>query len=371
MSLRPTRMEVSFDALLHNYRSIKELVKRAKVIAVLKANAYGMGLIPAARCLKADGADFFAVATPDEALEIRASGIKDPVLVLGSSPYGAAETYVKEDIQVAITDLEMARALSQKAVALGRPASIHLKIDSGMGRIGFLPKEALEAALAIKNMPGLDIKGLFTHFATADEADLSYTHHQFQSFMDTVEKIKKAGISAPMLHCSNSGAILANLSEMFLDAVRPGHILNGLVPSQECGSAIEIKPCFELKTAVGVVRHLEKGSGVSYGLTYTTSGNTCTAVLPVGYADGFSRAFSNNADVLIQGKRCPVIGRICMDQSMVDVSHLENVRAGDEVVLLGRQGNEYISIEEWANKLSTNVASVPLGLSSRVTRVYL
>ncbi len=371
MHLRPTRMEVSLENFKHNYRTIRDHAKTSKVIAVLKANAYGMGAIPVAWSLKSEGADFFAVATPDEALELREAGFCDPVLVLGSSPYEVADIYVKFDISSAITDIRMAEALSKAAQRQNRPARIHLKVDSGMGRIGFLPDAAPGVAEQIKKMPGIDFEGIFTHFATSDELDLTHTHDQFKTFCNVVTDIKKAGIHPRMVHCCNSGALLANLSGMFWDAVRPGQILNGIIPSEECGKAIAIKPCFEVKTSIGAVRELPEGTGVSYGLTYTTQKTERVAVLPVGYADGFPRAFSNSGEVLIAGQRCPIVGRVCMDQCVVGVSHLDNVNAGDEVVIVGRQADETITIEEIAAKLSTITANVPHLFTARVPRVYV
>ena len=372
MWLRPTRMEVSLDNCRHNYRAIRDHVKTSKVIAVLKADAYGLGVVPVAWALKGEGANFFAVATPDEAVQLREAGIDDSLLVLGPSPYEAAEVYVRLGISVTIADLAMAEALSRAAVRLDRPARVHLKIDSGMGRLGFLPDAALAAAEHIHKLPGIDFEGCFTHFSTSDESDLGHTRNQFRIFSGLAERIKKAGISVGMLHCCNSGALMADLSEMFQDAVRPGHILNGLLPSPECGDAIPIKPCFEIKTAVGAVRELPPGTGISYGLTYTTSETERVAVLPVGYADGYNRALSNRGEVLIQGKRCPIRGRICMDQCIAGVSHLDkDVQPGDEVVLIGRQGGEAVTIEETAAKLSSITGTIPLAFTARVPRVYV
>jgi alanine racemase len=364
-------MEVSLDNFRHNYRVIRDHVRTSKVIAVVKANAYGMGAVPVAWALRGEGADFFAVATPDEAVELKEAGIDAPVLVLGSSPYDAAETYVKLGIRAAITDVRMAEALSKAAQRQGRPAHIHLKADSGMGRIGFLPDAVLSVAEQIHKLPGIDFEGIFTHFATSDEKDLAHTHEQFRAFSSSVASVRKAGIAVRMAHCCNSGAILAELREMFMDAVRPGQILNGMIPSSECGNAIAIMPCLEFKTAVGAVRELPSGMGVSYGLTYTTRETERVAVLPVGYADGFSRGLSNRGEVLIRGERCPVRGRVCMDQCIVGVSHLKEVEAGDEVVLIGSQGSETITVEEVAAHLSSIVATIPVTITARVPRVYI
>jgi alanine racemase len=364
-------MEVSLENYRYNARAIREYVKTAKVVCVVKSDAYGMGAVPVSWALKAEGADFFAVATPDEAIELKEAGIDDPILVLGSSPYDAAEIYVKLGIRAAITDVRMAETLSKAAMRQNRPACVHLKVDSGMGRIGFLSDAALAAAEQIHKLPGIDFEGIFTHFSTSDSGDLTHTHAQFKTFSATVDSIKKAGISVRMVHCCNSGAVLANLSQMFLDAVRPGHLVNGIIPSPSCDESIPIKPCFELKTAVGAVRELPQGTGISYGLTYTTQEAERVAILPVGYADGYNRNLSNKGEVLIRGERCPIRGRVCMDQCIVGVSHLKEVTAGDEVVLLGRQGNDAITLEEMAERMSSIVVTIPVAITARVPRIYV
>jgi alanine racemase len=371
VKLCPTRMEVSLENFRHNFRAIREKIGAAKIISVVKANAYGMGVIPVAWALKAEGADFFAVATPDEAVELRDAGIGDPVLVLGASPRGAAETYVKQGISAAIADMDFAEALSREAVRQDRAARVHLKIDSGMGRLGFFQDEALRAAEKIHSLPGLDFEGIFTHFSKADEKDLSHTKAQSAIFKAAAEKIRNAGIAVRMVHCCNSAAILADLSDMYMDAVRPGHILSGLIPSPECRGGVDIKPCFEMKTAIGVIRELPAGTGVSYGHAYTTDEAERVAVLPIGYADGFNRALSNIGEVLIHGKRCPIRGRICMDQCVVGTSHVKDAAAGDEVVLIGRQGEDTITIEEFAKKTSSITGTVPVSFTARVPRVYV
>jgi alanine racemase len=364
-------MEVSLENYRHNFRAISENAGNAKVIAVIKSNAYGMGVIPVAWTLKGVGADFFAVATPDEALELREAGIQDSILVLGTSPYDAAEIYVTHGISAVVTDMKMAESFSRAAQKTGRPAKAHLKVDTGMGRVGFLREEALRAAERLHSLPGVDFEGILTHFARADEEDATATRRQFGIFDSLVKEIRRAGIPVRMSHCCNSGAMLANLSEMYMDAVRPGHILHGLIPAPECGDAIPIKPCFEIKTAVGLVRELPADRGISYGSTYRTSGMELVAVIPAGYGDGFGRGLSNIGSVLIQGKRCPIRGRICMDQFVVGVSHLEDPKTGDEAVLIGRQGDLEITVAEVAEKLSTVTGTIPVSFTARMPRVYV
>ena len=371
MRLRQTRMEVSLDNIRYNYRSICAHVKPSKIIAVVKANGYGLGAVPVAWCLKAEGADFFGVATPDEAVELREAGILDPVLVLGSSPYDAAETYVKLGIRAAITDVLMAEALSRAAARQNCRAYVHLKVDSGLGRIGFLPNAAISIAEKISKLPGIQLEGVFTHFATSDTSDLKHTHEQFKVFSAALESLRSAGVSFDMVHCCNSGALLAGLSGMYCDAVRPGQILHGIIPTKECGSAVTVKPCFEVKTAIGAIRELPPDYGISYGLTYTTSETERTAILPVGYADGYNRNLSNKGEVLIRGQRCPIRGRICMDQCVVGISHLKEAAVGDEVVLIGRQGGEVITLEDVADAMSSITPTIPVSFTARVPRVYV
>lgn len=372
MALRPTRMEVSLDNLRYNYRLIKKHVKGSDVIAVIKANAYNLGAIPVAWALRQAGAMFFAVATPEEALELRDGGITSPVLVLGSSPYEAADSYVKWGIRAAITDMEMARAMSRAAVRRQKPAYIHLKIDTGLGRIGFFPEEALQVAGEIVSLPGIEAEGIFTHFALADTGDMTYTREQYRRFTIVVQRLAEKGIRPKIRHCCNSAGTL-EVPEMALDAVRPGHIIVGMYPSPEVARSIIVKPCFEFKTAVGALRELPEGTGVSYGLDYRTRGTEKIAVLPMGYADGYYRElWSKGAEALVDGRRCPVVGRICMDQMMVNVTDVKNVAVGDEVVLIGKQGGEEISLDEVAGKLGTLTCVPPTLISTkRVPRVYL
>jgi len=364
-------MEVSLDNLRYNYRLIRKHVKGARVIAVVKANAYNLGLMQAAWALRGAGADFFAVATPDEAIELRDGGITSPVLVLGTSPYAVAGEYVRLGIRAALTDPAMAEALSAEAVRQGKKAYVHVKIDSGLGRIGFIPGPSLrdiEEALAL---PGIEAEGVFTHFATADIGDMTYTREQYGRFLSVLEELSGKGIRFRIRHCCNSAATLET-PEMALDAVRPGHIIVGMYPSPEVKRSIIVKPCFEFKTAIGLIRELPPGTGISYGLSYTTKGTERIAQLPVGYADGYFRELWNKgADVLVGGVRCPVVGRICMDQMMVNVTAVPEAAVGDEVVLIGKQGESEITLDEVAEKMGTLACVPPTLISRRVPRVYI
>ncbi len=371
MAWRPTRMEVSLDNLRYNYRLIKEHVRGARVIAVVKANAYNLGLMQAAWALRGAGADFFAVATPDEAIELREGGITSPVLVLGTSPYSVAGEYVRLGIRAALTDPSMAKALSSEALRQGKKAFVHVKIDTGLGRIGFLPGSTMAEIEDLLSLPGIEAEGAFTHFATADTGEMEYTRQQYGRFLAALDELGQKGIHFAIRHCCNSAATL-EAPEMALDAVRPGHIIVGMYPSPEVKRSIIVKPCFEFKTAIGLIREIPEGTGISYGLNYTTSGTERIAQLPLGYADGYFRELWNRgAEVLVRGTRCPVVGRICMDQMMVNVSSVPEAEVGDEVVLIGRQGGEEIPLDEIAEKMGTLACVPPTLISKRVPRVYI
>jgi alanine racemase len=265
----------------------------------------------------------------------------------------------------------MARALSAEAVRQGRKAFVHIKIDSGLGRIGFIPGYTLEAVEDIVSLPGIEAEGAFTHFALADTGDMTYTREQYSRFLKALEQLSSKGIRFRMRHCCNSAATLET-PEMALDAVRPGHIIVGMYPSPEVKRSIIVKPCFEFKTAIGLIRELPPGTGVSYGLDYVTEKNERIAQLPIGYADGYYRELWNKgAEVLIGGVRCPVVGRICMDQMMVNVTAVPKASVGDDVVLIGKQGGEEITLDEIAGKMGTLACVPPTLISKRVPRVYI
>lgn len=370
MVFRPTVMEVNLENLKHNYRAIRNLVGNCcHVFGVVKGDAYGMGMIPVTRALIEAGCQRFAVASPDEALALRAAGIADPVLILGPSPEEAAPELVRLDITSTVTDLPFARALNRAASEQGRPARFHLKVDTGMGRIGFLPEELDPVLDQLSMMAGLDFEGIFTHLATADEPGEAYSQNQFVCFGDVLDRLRVRGQVPRIRHVCNSAATL-RFQEMRLDGVRPGVILYGMWPSDACPRQIDLKPVFRLVTRVALVREMPPRTGISYSLRYMTRGEERIAVLPVGYHDGYRRALSNRGEVLIRGQRAPVVGTVCMDQTMVNVTHIDGVRAGDEVVLIGDQGNETISPENFATKLGTINYEVPGLFTPRVVRIY-
>jgi alanine racemase len=368
--LRPTRMEVNLSALKRNVRNIRKFINpNSQLMAVVKADGYGMGIERVAKaCLEA-GCSRFAVATPDEAVTLREAGFSLPVLVMGPSPNEAAREFVELDITPAVTDLGFAEALSKASVEAGKVGRFHLKIDTGMGRIGFLPEQVPETVEKLLHLPGLEMEGVFTHFATADERNLDYTTSQFARFGEVLALLRTRGIRFRLRHCCNSAATV-NCPDMHLDAVRPGLIIYGMWPSNWCERPFELEPVFRVVTKIAVLRELPQGSGIGYGLKYMTRGTERIAVLPIGYHDGYTRPLSMKADVLVRGRRAPLAGSICMDQTMVNVTHIPDAKVGDEVVLVGKQESEEISPEEIAGILGTINFEVPNLFTKRVERVY-
>ncbi len=369
--LRQTRMEVDLGALEENYGKFRKYLRSScQVMGVVKANGYGMGMLEVTRTLSRAGCQRFAVATPDEAVFLRESGIPDPLLVLGASPREAAGVYVEKRISAALVEPSFAEHLSREAVQQGRPALVHVKVDTGMGRVGMLLEELPKLLDLLEKLPGIEVEGLFTHFATADERNPGYTEEQFRRYNEAWEIFRSHQKRISLRHVCNTAGTL-NFPAMHLDAVRVGIGLYGMRPSSFCSEPFRLKPVFRVVTAVSQLRHLPSRWGVGYGLRYMTRGEDRIAVLPLGYHDGFSRGFSGKAQVLIRGERAPIVGSVCMDQIMAEVTHIPEVREGDEVVIIGTQGEECISPEELASHLGTINYEIPHLFSVRVPKVYL
>jgi len=366
-----TWAEVDLDAIAHNARGLKERAGEGiELMAVVKANAYGHGAMPVARTALENGASRLAVNRTLEGVELRQAGITAPILILGYSLPSEAETIVRWDLTPTVNTVEGALALSAMSDRQGKVTPIHVKVDTGMGRFGLLPDEVLPFVRRIAELPGLKLEGLFTHFAVADLADKTYTRRQFGCYMQVVQQLEEAGFTVPLKHVGNSATNL-DLPGMHLDMVRCGIALYGLRPSDEVEPAVPLKPAMALKSRVARVRTLPPGSSISYGCTYTTTRPTPVALVPVGYGDGYHRILSNKGSVLIGGKRAPIVGRVCMDQFVVDVTDINGVRQDDEVVVFGRQGGEEISAEEVATLAGTINYEVVTSILPRVTRVYL
>ena len=366
-----TWAEIDLDAIAHNVGAYKRHVgPNVEVMAVVKANAYGHGALPVARLALLAGATRLAVHRAIEGVELRQAGIDAPILVMGYTPPSGAEMVMRWRLTPSLMTLEFAQALSARASALGATVPVHVKVDTGMSRYGLMPGEAIDFLLAIQKLPGLYLEGLFTHFATADWADLTHTRGQLGVFTDVIQAARSAGIEFPLVHAANSAATM-RLPEAHFDAVRPGIGLYGLDPSTEWPPVFELRPALALKSLVSRVRQLPAGAGVSYGRTFITQKPTLAALVPVGYGDGYHRILSNKGSVLIRGQRAPILGRVCMDQFVVDVSSIPDVQQDDEVVLVGRQGEAHIRAEEVARLAGTINYEVTTSLLPRVVRVYL
>lgn len=375
---RPTWAGIDLGALAHNTRRLKNMVgEGVQMMAMVKANAYGHGAVEVARTALSNGAQMLGVAFLGEALELHQAGVEAPTLLLGYCPPAEAPQIVAHGLRATVYSWEVAQALSQAAAGAGRVARVHIKVDTGMGRLGLAPADALEFVKKIRHLPNLGVEGVFTHLAVADSPHARgiegwgrhYTLNQLAAFRSLLEGIEGEGIHIPLTHAANSAAVLA-LPEAHFNLVRPGIALYGLHPSPDVPCPVDFRPVLSFKTAVSQVKEAPAGSCVSYGCTYRTGGRERLATIPVGYADGFRRAPHNWGQVLVGGKRAPVVGRVCMDQSVVEVSHIPGVREGDEVVLIGRQGEEAISAEEVAERLGTNNYEVVASISNRVPRLY-
>jgi len=368
--IRPTRLEVYREQLRRNYREVRRLIPHnCKIIAVVKADAYSHGAVEVARTFEDEGCQWFAVATPEEAIELRDAGISGSILVLGASMKNAAEEYVKRGISSACGDFSFLGHLNSVAGTMGQKGLVHLKFDTGLGRTGFTEEELPELVQTLNHSRNILIEGAFTHFATADEESPDYTRWQFSRFRNIMSTLSSEGWHIPFQHVCNSPATV-NCPEMALAAVRPGNLLYGL-PSGFTNRDVNLYPSCSLKTRIALIRELPPRSGVGYGLKYLTRGRERIGILPIGFYDGLSRLLSGKAEVLVRGKRVPVVGTICLDQCMINLTQLPEAEAGDEVVIIGRQGNEEISVQDLADKMDTIVTQVLSFISKRVPRVYL
>ena len=368
MAYRRTYAKVSLDAVESNINNVIEKTK-TKVLGVIKADAYGHGAVEIAHLLK-DKCAFFGVACIEEAVELRKSGIENPILLLGYTSPNVYDLAVKYDIRVAIFSEETAAALSKEAKKQGKTVPFHFALDTGMSRIGFQITEqsALECQ-RICRMPNIEAEGMFSHFATADEADLSKALAQREAFKRFDSMLKSLGINIPIKHLNNSAGLM-NFDEYF-DMVRSGIITYGLYPSEDVDkSLLKITPAMEWITHISHIKTLEPGREISYGGIFKTQKPTRVATIPVGYADGYPRSLSNNFRVIVNGKFAPILGRVCMDQFMVDITNIDGVNVEDKVTLFGKDGDCEIPIEEIANASGSFNYEFACRLSRRVPRVY-
>lgn len=366
--------EINLDNIAHNVREIRRITnKNAEIMGVVKADAYGHGVLEVARTILENGVTRLAVSMLDEAIQLRKHGINVPIFILGYTDPIRAKEIIEYDVTQSVFSHELAKALSDEAVRQGRKVKIHIKIDTGMSRIGFLPGySAVKNVVEISRLPNIIIEGLFTHFATADEKNREFTLLQFERFMSICNELQRIGVHIPVKHCANSGGII-EYPEMHLDMVRPGIIQYGLYPSDEVDkSKIHLKPAMSLKANIIMVKEVEKGTSISYGRIFTTTRTSRIATIPIGYADGYTRMLSNKGKVLIHGQFAPIVGRICMDQCMVDVTDLtEDVEVGDEVVLIGKQGDNSISVEDVASTIGMINYELVCIVGKRIPRAFV
>ncbi len=365
-------LEINLDSVKKNIQNIRNLIgKQVQVMGIVKGNAYGHDAVEISRTILQSGVGQLAVARIEEAIILRENNIEVPILVLSVSLQEQRKLYLQYNVMPTISDLKSAQKFNEIAAKEGKVITIHLKVETGMGRIGFDPDEVVPVLEEIRKMPNVEISGVYTHFSTADEVDKEYTHHQFNCFKSVMNKIREKNIDIPFFHVANSGTIL-DLHYMWLDMVRPGCLIYGLYPSYEVEKAIELFPALTFKSRISFLKKVSPEKYIGYGRTYKTKRETLVATLPVGYADGYSRALSNKGIVLVKGKAVPVIGRVCMDQMMIDVSDVPEVTVGDEVVLWGEQMEKTIGIETIAEMLDTIVVEiVHLTDKARVAKLFI
>lgn len=369
-----TYVTVDLDAIAYNFESMRKNIREGtQMIAVIKADAYGHGAVTVGRFLETFPYIWgFATATAEEALELRDAGIQKPILVLGYVFEDHYEELIDREVRMPVFDLETAEKIADYAEQLHKKAKIHIALDTGMNRIGFKDTQKSAAVICkISQMESLQIEGMFTHFARADETDKIYADRQFRRYMDFHRQLQDWGVSIPVCHCSNSAGII-DMPYANLDVVRAGITIYGIYPSDEVQKEkIPLKPVMTWKSGVAFVKEVEAGEQISYGGTFVTPKKMKIATIPTGYADGYPRMLSGKASVLIHGKRAQILGRICMDQFMADVTDIPDVSRGDEVTLLGRDQEEEITVEELSDLCGRFPYEFVCCVSKRVPRVYL
>lgn len=377
--VKRTWAEISLNAIEHNYNVIRNKVADGtKVCCVIKADGYGHGAVELSQIYEKLGADFFAVSNIDEGIEIRKSGSKLPIVILGYTPVSEAKNLAAYNISQAVFSLEYAKELSEKCVEEDCICKMHIKVDSGMSRIGFMCQEFPRDEYSVEEiceaccLPNLEVEGLFTHFCVSDEdaEGREFTNKQYENFIYVRDSLKKRGVDISVVHCSNSGAI-EDYPETCCDMVRAGIILYGLAPSSKLADRLDLVPAMTLKTVVAFVKEVQKGATISYGRTFTADRKMKIATVPIGYADGFIRQNAKDGYMTVNGKKAKIVGRICMDQTMLDVTNIEDVKTGDEVVVFGTGENGEPTADSLAENTGTiNYETVCL-VGKRVPRIYI
>lgn len=375
--LKRTWADISLDNLNHNYHALRErLPSGCRFLGVVKADAYGHGAVPIGRHLTELGAEYLAVSNIEEAVQLRRGGLRGPILILGYTPPFYAEDLAAMNLRQEVHSLEYARRLNERLSGTKRRIRVHIKLDTGMSRLGFFAygrEQTLEELHEIASMEHLSVEGVFTHFPVADSvdaADANFTRTQFERFTAMIDAMKAVGIEPELRHCCNSGASIL-YPEYALDMIRPGIATYGILPSQDLRGMIDLRPVMQLRTTIFQIRDFAENITVSYGRTYTTEEPTRIAVVGIGYADGLSRGFSNNISFLLHGKRVPQIGRICMDMCMVDISKVPDAKVGDAVTVFGQDGGDSIEVDSLAGRMGTIPYEILCGINKRIPRIYL
>jgi len=367
---RPTWAEVNLKAVAYNYKQVRRIVgKDINIMVVVKANAYGHGTVEISGVLEKLGVNYLGVATTDEAMRLRDHGIKAPVLVLGSVLPDEVRAAIEKEITLTLCSDDLLAAIKRESESCGLKAKVHIKIDTGMGRIGIWHEEALNF---IKNIAqdekNITVEGIYTHFSSAGRDDF-FTNYQIEAFEKLLAQLDGFDIRIPLRHAANSIATV-DFKRSYLNLVRPGLIIYGMYPKHTFPRLIKLKPVLALKTKIVYIKETPPGRSISYGRTYVTQKHTKIATLPIGYADGYARNLSNRAEALVRGRRAPVVGKVTMDQTMIDVGHIKGAKVGDEVVLIGKQGREEVRTEKLARLAGTIAYEFVCGISSRVPRIY-
>jgi alanine racemase len=370
--MRLTRAEIDLKSLRDNYDGIKKHVTGSvKIIGIVKANAYGHGLVEIAQALMSFGIDYLGVGFLEEGIVLRQNGINIPILVLGGVLGSQIREFIQNDLEITVSSLEIAERIEHEVPQHNRKkARVHLKIDTGMERIGVHSENAPQFIERACRMPHLEVVGVYSHLASADEKDKAFTHYQLDRFQSVIKKIKSMGIEIPHIHLANSGALL-DMPETYFSMVRPGIMLYGIYPSRETSESVAIRPILTLKSNVVFIKEVAQNTSISYGRKYFTQKRTRIATIPIGYGDGYSRGLSNNSEVLINGRRFPIVGIVCMDQIMVDIGFEANVHVGDDVILIGKSGEDEISVWELADKVATVPYEVLTNIAARVPRIFI
>ena len=377
---RATRAEINLKAFKHNLQNLKTVLgSKTDIMAVIKADAYGHGALPCAKAAIESGVGYLGAGVIEEGIELRKNGIKGPVLILGGIFPDEVTDLVHYNLSTILHTAHLAEALSKEGKKQGKTVNIHIKLDTGMNRLGILPENLLALTEKISSLPNLKIEALSTHFSSADDEDLSITNQQIELFKNTLNKLKETGITPPLTHLANTSALF-RFAESHSTMVRPGLILYGALPSPILNPVVQnfcqnenlesFEPVMQWKSRIILLKSVQKGQALSYSRKYFTQKDSYIATLPIGYADGLPRRLSNNMEVLVKGRRVPQVGTICMDMILIDVSEVPDVQIGEEVVIFGKQGDEVIQVEELAQKANTIPYEILCNVGKRVPRTY-